>query len=252
MALWTWSLLVTLSWLVVCDAFVSYQLDLHAIQKKSLSRWSSHRLFAKKFDPHDIVTVEVTKPLGVELVENEEGRKSGVYVADLDPTGSLGKTGKVSDGMYLLTVDDQDVRYEGFDEIINLLTSYPSSSHMRLTFIDPQKVKRGSAIVQVVYPDKSKITLNAYKGQNLRHLLLDAKLDLYNSRGKYTNCAGGGTCGTCAVEVFGTDYWMERADFEMWRLRKYSPDARLACATQVEGDCTVVLQPTPTSAAKSA
>ena len=44
-------------------------------------RCISSRLSAQKFDPNDIITITVAKPLGLSLEEFEEGSSSGVYIA---------------------------------------------------------------------------------------------------------------------------------------------------------------------------
>lgn len=46
-------------------------------------------------------------------------------------------------------------------------------------------------------------TINCEPFANLRKVLLDRKLDLYNGNLKYINCRGIGSCGTCAVEIIG-------------------------------------------------
>jgi ferredoxin len=35
----------------------------------------------------------------------------------------------------------------------------------------------------------------------MRKVLLDAKVDLYDMKGKATNCGGAGQCGTCVVRL---------------------------------------------------
>jgi hypothetical protein len=37
-------------------------------------------------------------------------------------------------------------------------------------------------------------------GANLRQVLLEQGIDLYNNQAKLSNCHGIGTCGTCAVQ----------------------------------------------------
>lgn len=79
------------------------------------------------------------------------------------------------------------------------------------------------------------------KGSNLRRVLLDAKLPLYNGIASAIHCRGLGTCGTCAVELEGEV--SEPTKVEKWRL-KFPPhrsDAglRLACQCQVLGDLKI-------------
>merc|ERR1711871_65746 len=78
-------------------------------------------------------------------------------------------------------------------------------------FIDPGKVMNGPAVIDVKLPmtfDSSTgepiqktIQIQAKKGQTMRKVLLDAKVDLYDMKGKATNCGGAGQCGTCVVRL---------------------------------------------------
>ena len=46
-------------------------------------------------------------------------------------------------------------------------------------------------------------TFECESGSNLRKVLLDHGVELYNVNAKIINCMGIGTCGTCAVQVEG-------------------------------------------------
>jgi ferredoxin len=46
-------------------------------------------------------------------------------------------------------------------------------------------------------------TIECVLGANLRKVLLQGDIDLYNNGAKVINCRGIGTCGTCAVRVEG-------------------------------------------------
>lgn len=78
-------------------------------------------------------------------------------------------------------------------------------------------------------------------GANLRDVLREADLPVYNGRSKYLNCRGHGTCGTCAVEIDGEV--SEPTTIEKTRLSvpPHDPDSglRLACQTTVESDLVV-------------
>ncbi|WP_448600176.1 2Fe-2S iron-sulfur cluster-binding protein [Thermoleptolyngbya sp.] len=79
------------------------------------------------------------------------------------------------------------------------------------------------------------------EGTNLRHILLQQGIDLYNHQSRLINCRGLGTCGTCAVQVDGAvsiQGWREQARLS---LPPHSPtkDRRLACQTQVLGNLRV-------------
>lgn len=80
-------------------------------------------------------------------------------------------------------------------------------------------------------------------GANLRRVLLDAGVKLYNGPMRAVHCRGLGTCGTCAVRVEGPV--SEPTGVERWRLG-FPPHKdglgrglRLACQCRVEGDLTV-------------
>ncbi|KAF5207118.1 Photosynthetic ndh subunit of subcomplex b 3 protein [Thalictrum thalictroides] len=76
---------------------------------------------------------------------------------------------------------------------------------------------------------------SACGGQKLRDIMLDSNIDLYGPYGRpLLNCAGGGTCGTCMVEVVeGKELLNYRTDKEKEILKKKPKTWRLACQTIV-------------------
>lgn len=83
--------------------------------------------------------------------------------------------------------------------------------------------------------------LECEPGSNLRKVLMENGVELYNGNAKFINCMGIGTCGTCAVKVEGAvsePNWKDRARRS---LPPHSPtsDRRLACQTNVLGDVRV-------------
>jgi ferredoxin len=69
-------------------------------------------------------------------------------------------------------------------------------------------------------------TTSVVSGEKLlRTIILDNKLELYGLYGKVMNCGGGGSCGTCIVEILeGKDLLNERTDAEYKFLKKvFSP-----------------------------
>jgi ferredoxin len=92
-------------------------------------------------------------------------------------------------------------------------------------------------------------TLHVQKGEILRTALLRRGTSPHNGRARLINCRGLGTCGTCAVEIDGVEGAMEpnqRNTKEQLRLNfpphgspNQSPNLRLACQVQVQGDITV-------------
>lgn len=84
-------------------------------------------------------------------------------------------------------------------------------------------------------------TIECVQGANLRRVLLDAKLPLYNGIASAIHCRGLGTCGTCAVEIDGPVSEMTKV--EKWRLgfppHKPNTGLRLACQCKVLGDLNI-------------
>ncbi|CAI0444577.1 unnamed protein product [Linum tenue] len=98
---------------------------------------------------------------------------------------------------------------------------------IELQFIGPKPESDGRS-----YPVEE---ARAVSGEKLlRTIMLDNKLELYATYGKVMNCGGGGTCGTCIVEIIeGSDLLNERTDAEFRYLKKKPETWRLACQTIV-------------------
>ncbi len=84
-------------------------------------------------------------------------------------------------------------------------------------------------------------TLTCDCGANLRKVLLEHDIDLYNGKAKIINCRGIGSCGTCAVEIEGDISESNWKDRLRRSLPPHSPqkNRRLACQTKVLGDICV-------------
>lgn len=81
-------------------------------------------------------------------------------------------------------------------------------------------------------------------GANLRQKALQNGIEIYNWKGKLTNCGGNGQCGTCIVEIVeGMENLSPRTDFEERRLKKKPASYRLACQTLVNGPVKVKTKP---------
>ena len=84
-------------------------------------------------------------------------------------------------------------------------------------------------------------TIQCESGDNLRRVLMKAKLPLYNGIANLIHCRGMGTCGTCAVRVEGEVSPVTRV--ENWRLgfppHRRKNGLRLACQCQVLGDLKI-------------
>lgn len=84
-------------------------------------------------------------------------------------------------------------------------------------------------------------TFDCEVGANLRQVLLQNGVDLYNGQAKLINCHGMGSCGTCAVEIEGEVSEANWRDRTRRTLPPHDPkrNLRLACQTQVLGDLKV-------------
>ncbi len=84
-------------------------------------------------------------------------------------------------------------------------------------------------------------TFECESGANLRQVLLQHEVKLYNGNASMINCHGLGTCGTCAVQVEGDVSemgWRETARLSL-PPHTLSKGRRLACQLRVMGDVTV-------------
>ncbi|KAI4376160.1 hypothetical protein MLD38_013950 [Melastoma candidum] len=112
---------------------------------------------------------------------------------------------------------------------------------IELEFVGPKAGADGSLPV-----DRAK----AVSGEKLlRNIMLDNKIELYAAYGKVMNCGGGGSCGTCIVEIIeGKELLNERTNTELKYLKKKPESWRLACQTIVgskENSGKVVVQRLP-------
>ncbi|XP_023538465.1 photosynthetic NDH subunit of subcomplex B 3, chloroplastic-like [Cucurbita pepo subsp. pepo] len=122
-----------------------------------------------------------------------------------------------------------------------LISSPPEKPEIELEFLGPKPGSDGSLPVD---------TAKAISGEKLlRNIMLDNKIELYAPYGKLMNCGGGGSCGTCIVEIIdGKDLLNERTNTELRYLKKKPESWRLACQTIVgnkENSGKVVVQRLP-------
>ncbi|KAM7493216.1 hypothetical protein LguiB_027825 [Lonicera macranthoides] len=117
----------------------------------------------------------------------------------------------------------------------------PVNPQIELEFIGPKPGGDGN------YPVERATAISGDK--LLRSIMSDNKIELYAAYGKVMNCGGGGSCGTCIVEVIdGKDLLNERTNTELKYLKKKPESWRLACQTIVgnkENSGKVVIQRLP-------
>ncbi|TKW25978.1 hypothetical protein SEVIR_3G156100v4 [Setaria viridis] len=117
----------------------------------------------------------------------------------------------------------------------------PPKPQIDLEFVGPQPGADGT------YPvDRAE----AASGEKLlRDIMNENKIELYAAYGKVMNCGGGGSCGTCIVEILdGKELLNERTNTENRYLKKKPESWRLACQTIVgnkENSGKVVVQRLP-------
>jgi ferredoxin len=78
-------------------------------------------------------------------------------------------------------------------------------------------------------------------GANLRQVLLEQGIDLYNGNAKFINCMSIGTCRTCAVHIEGQVSAVNWKDMARRFLLPHliARNLCLACQTKVLGDIKV-------------
>jgi ferredoxin len=95
-------------------------------------------------------------------------------------------------------------------------------------------------VIEVESPDGTgKSSFEAESGEILRKSLLKEKLELYQGWAKITNCNGGGTCGTCLVEITEDEAGLatKRTATEEKKLKGKKDSYRLACQTCIGDGC---------------
>ncbi|XP_073131121.1 photosynthetic NDH subunit of subcomplex B 3, chloroplastic-like [Henckelia pumila] len=120
--------------------------------------------------------------------------------------------------------------------------SPPEVPEIQLEFIGPNAGAEGGE-----YPVDRAAAVSGEK--LLRNIMLDNKIELYAAYGKVMNCGGGGSCGTCIVEIIdGKELLNERTNTEVRYLKKKPESWRLACQTIVgnkENSGKVIVQRLP-------
>jgi ferredoxin len=97
---------------------------------------------------------------------------------------------------------------------------------------------------------KEKKEVEVPDGANLRDVARQNGIDIYRGIERYVNCRGNGLCGTCRVLVKkGMDNLSPKGRLERIKLGMmlstigHEDEMRLACRTQVHGDCSVETTP---------
>jgi ferredoxin len=97
-----------------------------------------------------------------------------------------------------------------------------------------------TAIVNKGTKDETTKILTAEKGANLRQLLVDNDINVYQSFTRWTNCKGKQLCGTCIVNIKDGGMNTNRKSMDEGSTLRENPDSyRLSCVTFAYGDLTV-------------
>lgn len=193
-----------------------------------------------------------------------------VYVRDLDPAGPAAFSGRVNKGDQLCEIipvsisDDKcppmNLLGANFDTVMGSFAMLDKTvREVDMVFFqgnkDELKVvcqggkgdagKNKEVITVTVVQNKGSdseevIQLQAAPGVNVRQLLVDNGINVYQSVTRWTNCKGKQLCGTCIVNVaegLGNTNW--KSMDEASTLRENPESYRLSCVTFAYEDVTV-------------
>lgn len=197
---------------------------------------------------------------------------SFVYVRDLDPTGAAAQSKaniQINNQLCELqaVVDENDETTTKtvhnligapFDTVMRVFAQLPATVRevdlvlFRGTKNDLKALCTGQAsagdaetiAVTVVQnkgtADERTTVLTAPVGVNVRQLLVDNNINVYQSVTRWTNCKGKQLCGTCIVNVTeGASFTNRKSMDEASTLRENEDSYRLSCITFAYGDVTV-------------
>lgn len=120
------------------------------------------------------------------------------------------------------------------DELIALCEGSDSSSDGETNTITI------TAILNKGTKDETTKIISAEKGANLRQVLVDNGINVYQSFTRWTNCKGKQLCGTCIVNITEGSMNTNRKSMDEGSTLRENPDSyRLSCVTFAYGDVTV-------------
>jgi ferredoxin len=97
-----------------------------------------------------------------------------------------------------------------------------------------------TAIINKGTKDESTKVITAEKGANLRQVLVDNDINVYQSFTRWTNCKGKQLCGTCIVNMKEGAMNTNRKSMDEGSTLRENPDSyRLSCVTFAYGDVVV-------------
>jgi ferredoxin len=190
---------------------------------------------------------------------------SFVYVRDMDPSGYAAISGQVEKGdqiceLIAVAPDAEPVNLLGasFDSVMTSFATLDKTvREVDLVFFKGTKEELKAVctgeesgagtddITVTVIKDKGSpqekvVQLQAKAGVNVRELLIDNGINVYQSLTRWTNCKGKQLCGTCIVNVTeGAPNTNWKSMDESSTLRANPDSYRLSCITFAHGDITV-------------
>ena len=205
------------------------------------SRPRSRRLLQLAASVTDTLALSLPKPLGLILEEIEEGQAAGVFVLDFGETGSAVEYANQLQGATLASVQGENVESLDFDAVMDKIVAAPETVNLEFFLkaaSSPMQV--GTKVtIQYMQSDGKQTELTAKVGDNLRQILLENGVEVYQGmKQQLGNCGGAGQCTFCAMDFLKSEGWAERSEYENQKLSKF-PNARLACLNSIQGPATI-------------
>lgn len=130
--------------LEIQDLIRSKKKDAHE-QSIATTEYPLSGLKDARYDPSLFIDVSICKPFGIDFEEVEEDEPCGIFVGEIDSDGNAAKS-SLTPGQYLVTVNDVDVKFMTFDDIVAIVQSQPAETPVKLQLVDPQEVLRQNAL----------------------------------------------------------------------------------------------------------
>jgi ferredoxin len=200
-----------------------------------------YRARSSSLDMTKTVVLSLEKPMGLILEESDTASGGGVYVKEFGETGSALPFAEQIRGAQVLAVGPVNVRSASFDAVMDLVVQNESPTiDMEFQLPPPPPAfSVGTPVTVTVQRPNDSLTINAAVGDNLRKVLLDNGVEVYQGlQQTLGNCGGAGQCTFCAVDLIESEGWDERSDYEDKRLKRF-PSARLACLNSIQGPATI-------------
>ncbi|GAX18178.1 hypothetical protein FisN_25Hh162 [Fistulifera solaris] len=189
---------------------------------------------------------------------------SFVYVRDMDPAGDAAFSGEVQKGdqlCELTPVGGVPIPLIGapFDLVMNTFVELDKSvrevdfvffrgtkQDLKAICANGNSIQGDSEQITVTViqnkgsQEEAVVTLTAKPGVNVRELLVDNDINVYQSVTRWTNCKGKQLCGTCIVNITKGSLGTNRKSMDEASTLRENPDSyRLSCVTFAYDDITV-------------